>query len=85
MSGYIYGNLGGMGGGDLQLMAGASLLLGYKVFIALFIGVFFGAVYGTAKKMHDRKDEKEISVTKSIVSDDVIVDLSLHPANPYQP
>lgn len=30
-----------------------------------------------------RKDEKEISVTKSIVSDDVIVDLSLHPANPY--
>ena len=53
--------VGGMGGGDLQLMAGASLLLGYKVFIALFIGVFFGAVYGTAKKMHDRKDEKEIS------------------------
>ena len=53
--------VGGMGGGGLQLMAGASLLLGYKVFIALFIGVFFGAVYGTAKKMHDRKDEKEIS------------------------
>lgn len=53
--------VGGMGGGDLQLMSGASLLLGYKVFIALFIGVFFGAVYGTAKKMHDRKDEKEIS------------------------
>ncbi len=53
--------VGGMGGGDLQLMLGASLLLGYKVFIALFIGVFFGAIYGTLKKFHDREAEKEVS------------------------
>lgn len=53
--------VGGMGGGDLQLMLGASLLLGYKVFIALFIGILLGAVYGVVKKFHDRKAEKEIS------------------------
>lgn len=53
--------VGGMGGGDLQLMAGASLLLGYNVFIALFIGIVFGAVYGITKKIHDRKDEKKVS------------------------
>lgn len=53
--------VGGMGGGDLQLMLGAGLLLGYKVFIALFIGVLFGAVYGTIKKVRDRKDEKAVS------------------------
>lgn len=53
--------VGGMGGGDLQLMVGASLLLGYKVFVALFIGVLTGAVYGTVKKMRDRSDEKAVS------------------------
>lgn len=53
--------IGGMGGGDLQLMAGASLLLGYRVFIALFIGIVLGAVYGSIKKLHDRGDEKIVS------------------------
>lgn len=53
--------VGGMGGGDFQLMLGASLLLGYKAFIALFIGILLGAVYGVIKKLHDRKPEKEIS------------------------
>lgn len=53
--------VGGMGGGDLQLMVGASLLLGYKIFVALFIGVLTGAVYGTVKKLRDRRDEKVIS------------------------
>ncbi len=53
--------VGGMGGGDLQLMLGAGLLLGYKVFIALFIGVLFGAVYGSIKKVRDRKDERNVS------------------------
>lgn len=53
--------IGGMGGGDLQLMVGASLLLGYKVFIALFVGIVLGAIFGTVKKIHDRKAEKEIS------------------------
>lgn len=53
--------IGGMGGGDLQLMLGASLLLGYKVFIALFIGIFTGAVYGSIKKVRDHNDEKALS------------------------
>lgn len=52
---------GGMGGGDLQLMLGASLLLGYRVFVALLIGIILGSVYGLVKKYRDRKAEKEIS------------------------
>jgi len=53
--------IGGMGGGDLQLMLGSSLLLGYRVFPALFIGIVLGAIYGVSKKIRDRKAEKEIS------------------------
>ena len=53
--------VGGMGGGDLQLMLGSSLLLGYTVFIALFIGICTGAIYGTIKKIRDHKDERIIS------------------------
>jgi leader peptidase (prepilin peptidase)/N-methyltransferase len=53
--------MGGMGGGDLQLMLGASLLLGYRVFPALFIGIVLGAIYGSVKKLRDRKTEKELS------------------------
>ncbi len=62
--------VGGMGGGDLQLMLGASLLLGYKVFIALFIGILSGAVYGIIKKTRDRNAEKETSEKiKELVTD----------------
>ncbi len=53
--------IGGMGGGDLQLMLGASLLLGYRVFIALLIGIVLGSIYGIIKKIHDKEIEKEIS------------------------
>ncbi len=53
--------IGGMGGGDLQLMAGASLLLGYRVFVALLVGIVTGSVYGIIKKVRDKKAEKEIS------------------------
>lgn len=53
--------IGGMGGGDLQLMAGASLLLGYRVFAALLIGICLGSIYGIIKKIRDRKVEKELS------------------------
>lgn len=53
--------VGGMGGGDLQLMAGASLLLGYRVFAGLLIGIVLGSVYGVMKKLRDKKDEREIS------------------------
>lgn len=53
--------IGGMGGGDLQLMAGASLLLGYRIFAALLIGIVLGSIYGIIKKVRDKKDEKEIT------------------------
>lgn len=53
--------IGGMGGGDLQLMAGASLLLGYRIFAALFIGILLGSVYGVIKKVRDKKVEKKIT------------------------
>lgn len=53
--------MGGMGGGDLQLMLGASLILGYKVLPGLFIGIILGAIYGTVKKIRDRKVEKGIT------------------------
>ena len=62
--------IGGMGGGDLQLMLGASLLLGYNVFPALLIGIVLGAIYGSIKKLRDRKIEKETSEKiKKIVED----------------
>lgn len=53
--------VGGMGGGDLQLMLGSSLLLGYKIFIALFIGILTGAIYGAIKKFRDHKNERIVS------------------------
>ncbi len=53
--------IGGMGGGDLQLMAGASLLLEFRVFAALLIGIVLGAVYGVVKKFRDKKYEKAIT------------------------
>lgn len=53
--------VGGMGGGDLQLMLGASLLLGKRVFPALFIGIVLGAVYGITKKIRDHKAELELT------------------------
>lgn len=62
--------IGGMGGGDLQLMLGASLLLGFDVFPALFIGIVLGAVYGSVKKIRDKKSEKQIAEKiKAIVTD----------------
>lgn len=56
--------VGGMGGGDLQMMLGASLLLGSKVFPALFIGIVLGAIYGITKKIRDHK--AELSMTEQI-------------------
>ncbi len=53
--------IGGMGGGDLQLMAGASLLLGYRIFAALFIGICLGSIYGVIKKVKDKKIEKSVT------------------------
>lgn len=53
--------IGGMGGGDLQLMLGSSLLLGFKVFPGLFIGIVLGAIYGSIKKFKDHKKEKAVA------------------------
>lgn len=53
--------IGGMGGGDLQLMLGSSLLLGYKIFPALFVGIVLGAIYGIIKKIRDHKAELELT------------------------
>lgn len=62
--------IGGMGGGDLQLMTGASLLLGYRVFVALLVGIVLGSVFGVVKKLRDRKYEKEITKKiRSLVED----------------
>ncbi|MBP1543844.1 MAG: prepilin peptidase [Oscillospiraceae bacterium] len=62
--------VGGMGGGDLQMMLGASLLLGFRVLPGLFIGIVLGAVYGSVKKFRERKAEKEISTQiEQIVKD----------------
>lgn len=62
--------VGGMGGGDLQLMLGASLLLGYRVFPALFVGIVLGAIYGIVKKFRDKKAEQEVTEKiRQIVTD----------------
>ena len=62
--------VGGMGGGDLQLMLGASLLLGYRVFPALFAGIVLGAIYGIVKKFRDKKAEQEVTEKiRQIVTD----------------
>lgn len=53
--------IGGMGGGDLQLMLGSSLLLGCRVIPALFIGIVLGSIYGIVKKIRDKKSEKEVT------------------------
>ncbi len=51
---------GAFGGGDIKLMAGAGLLLGWKlVLVALFFGIITGGVYAIgllAKKKAGRKD-----------------------------
>lgn len=52
--------IGGMGGGDLQLMLGASLLLGVKIFAGLLVGIMCGAIYGLIKKHRDHKAEREL-------------------------
>ena len=53
--------IGCVGGGDFQLMLGASLLLGYHIFSALFISIVIGAIYGIIKKIQDKKEEQKIT------------------------
>lgn len=51
-------------------MLGASLLLGYRVFPALFAGIVLGAIYGIVKKFRDKKAEQEVTEKiRQIVTD----------------
>ncbi|MDR0822055.1 MAG: prepilin peptidase [Oscillospiraceae bacterium] len=48
---------GGMGGGDVFLMAGAGLMLGWAVVPAAFVGIVLGAVGGFIMKIRGSKSE----------------------------
>ena len=56
---------GGMGGGDVQLMAAAGFVLGWKIVPAAVIGVMIGAVYGVVLQLSlssfTKERTKEIS------------------------
>lgn len=56
---------GGMGGGDVQLMAAAGFVLGWKIVPAAVIGVIIGAVYGVVMQVSlssfTKERTKEIS------------------------
>lgn len=49
--------LGAMGGGDLQLMAAAGLLLGYRIIPAAAVGFIVGAVGGIISKIKTKNSE----------------------------
>ena len=50
---------GGMGGGDVQLMAASGFMLGWKIVPSAVIGVIIGAVYGVIINLSDRKLNRE--------------------------
>lgn len=52
---------GGMGGGDVQLMAACGFVLGFKIVPAAIIGIVLGAVYGLIVKCKNSSRDKEIS------------------------
>ena len=53
---------GAMGGGDMQLMAAAGLLLGWKIVPAAAIGIFLGAIGGIIVLVKNRKKDPDKSV-----------------------
>lgn len=59
----ILAMLGTMGGGDVQLMAAAGLLLGWRIVPAAGIGIVLGAVFGViiliATPKHKKKETSE--------------------------
>lgn len=56
---------GGIGGGDVQLMAASGLLLGFKIIPAALIGIILGAIYGVYLKIRQKRDVNWTSVDKS--------------------
>ncbi len=50
---------GGMGGGDVQLMAAAGFLMGWEIIPSAIIGIVLGAIYGLISKISGSKRDKE--------------------------
>ncbi len=61
---------GGMGGGDVQLMAACGFMLGWKIVPAAVIGVICGAIYGIFQTAITSKRDKSISASISVVFGD---------------
>lgn len=59
----ILAMLGAMGGGDVQLMAAAGLLLGWRIVPAAAVGIVLGAIFGgiilLATPKHKKKETSE--------------------------
>lgn len=55
---------GGMGGGDVQLMAAAGLLLGWKIVPAAVVGIVLGAILGTLELARVPKGKNAELTTK---------------------
>ncbi len=51
--------LGGLGGGDFQLMTASALLLGMNIIPAAFIGIILGAIYGISVKISTKDTVKQ--------------------------
>lgn len=52
---------GGMGGGDVQLMAAAGFLMGWEIIPSAIIGIVLGAIYGVISKAINSKRDKEMN------------------------
>ena len=52
---------GGMGGGDVQLMAAAGFLMGWEIIPSAIIGIVIGAIYGVISKLSNAKRDKEMN------------------------
>lgn len=56
---------GAMGGGDMQLMAAAGLLLGWKIIPAAAIGIVLGAIGGVIVLVRNREPKSEKTDTET--------------------
>ncbi|MDR0197257.1 MAG: prepilin peptidase [Oscillospiraceae bacterium] len=64
---------GAMGGADVQLMAAAGLLLGWKIIPAALIGIVLGSVFGIVYKIGNKSEnseEPDLSGEEAAVSED---------------
>lgn len=61
---------GGMGGGDVQLMAASGFLLGWKIVPSAVIGVVAGAIYGIiSKAVYRKRDRQKSDEIKNIIGE----------------